>query len=138
MIEQYSGRVIRLAPAPRGVGQGMCGMWIRTTQGVDYIFVREDTSRAHQDHIIAHELGHILRDHRGGLSFSAVNPVTTRLAPTLDPEIVRMMLGRSSYEDSDEREAELIGTYLQRRIHHTAGRRVWNHDRVTATLLRQM
>ncbi|SBW22901.1 hypothetical protein FDG2_3288 [Candidatus Protofrankia californiensis] len=135
-VEERSGYSIRLVPAPGDSEQGVCGMWMRSVEGVDYIFVHENTSRVHQDHIIAHEIAHILRDHRGSLAFLRANPMTDRLVPTLDPAVVKMMLGRSNYEYEDEREAELIGSYIQRLIHRT-GRLAGNHDRMAATLLRR-
>ncbi|WP_326650516.1 MULTISPECIES: hypothetical protein [unclassified Streptomyces] len=134
VAERLSGYPIRLAPAPADSEEGVCGLWIRM-EGVDYVFVHEDTSRAHQDHIVAHEMGHILRNHRGSPILSQSKPVTDRLVPTLDPAVVKMMLGRTSYEHQDEKEAELIGTYLQRHVHRP-GARISGHDRVAETLLR--
>ncbi|WP_070013205.1 ImmA/IrrE family metallo-endopeptidase [Streptomyces abyssalis] len=135
-IESRSGRSIRLEPAPLNSGDGLCGMWIRTAEGIDYIFVNEETSRAHQDHIIAHEAAHILRNHQGGRALGDVNPVTDRLVTTLDPGVVKMMLGRSDYEFHDEREAELIASHLQRHIHHP-GPDIGGDDRIAETLLRR-
>ncbi|WP_051271792.1 hypothetical protein [Streptomyces qinglanensis] len=134
-IESRSGRSIRLESAPPNSGGGLCGMWIRTVQGIDYIFVNEETSRAHQDHIIAHEAAHILRNHQGSGTLGEVNPVTDRLAPTLDPQVVKMMLGRSDYELHDEREAELIASHLQRHIHRR-GPDISAEDPIAETLLR--
>ncbi|WP_431045556.1 hypothetical protein ACQUSR_29015 [Streptomyces sp. P1-3] len=134
-IEERSGYPIRLTPAPVGSEQGMCGMWIRTTEGVDYIFVHEMTSRAHQDHIIAHEVAHILCDHRGSLPLPQAAPIPDQLLTTLDPAVVKLILGRSTYEYQDEREAELIGSYLQRHVHRP-GVHIGGHDRVAETLLR--
>jgi len=135
-VGERSGYSIRLVPAPGDSSHGVCGMWIRAAEGVDYIFVHESTSRVHQDHIIAHEVAHILRDHRGSSEFRQANPMTDRLVSTLDPAVVTMMLGRSGYEYEDEREAELIGSYLQRLI-HGSGWHTGDHDRMAATLLRR-
>jgi IrrE N-terminal-like domain len=135
-IEERSGYSIRLAPAPLDRGQGVCGMWIRTTEGIDYIFVHEMASQAHQDHVIAHEIAHILRNHEGRLDLPQVNPVTDRLVSSLDPATVKMMLGRSDYDYRDEQEAELIGSHLQRYVHRP-GRDVSDSDRVAKTLLRR-
>jgi hypothetical protein len=133
-IERLSGYPIRLVPAAVDSSQGICGMWIRTVAGIDYIFVHEKTSRAHQDHIIAHEIGHILRNHHGILDLPQAEPVADRLVSHLDPSVVKMMLGRTSYEYEDEKEAEMIGTYLQRLVHRSG--RLIIHDRVAETLLR--
>ncbi|GGZ35733.1 hypothetical protein GCM10010387_32340 [Streptomyces inusitatus] len=150
-VEELSGYPIRLLPAPSDGGrEGLCGMWLRTAEGIDYIFVNEGTSRAHQDHILAHEMAHILRDHQGSLPLSPLsplsplpppatlperNPVADRLVTAIDPAVVKMMLGRTSYEYRDEREAELIGSYLQRHV-HGSGRSAAGHGRVAETLLR--
>ncbi|GAA2454897.1 hypothetical protein [Streptomyces macrosporus] len=132
-IEERPGHPIRLMPAPAGTDRSLCGMWIRTAD-VDYVFVHPETSRFHQDHIIAHELGHVLRNHRGGPASGPVSPVTERLVPTLDPAVVRMMLGRGDYEHRDEQEAELIGSYLQQHVHRRPVHRTTG--RVAQTLLR--
>ncbi|EXU64814.1 hypothetical protein Z951_28575 [Streptomyces sp. PRh5] len=135
-IAERSGHPIRLAPAPEDSAQGVCGMWIRTLEGIDYIFVHEKTSRAHQDHIIAHEIAHILCNHHGSLDLSHAKPVADKqLITTLTPEVVRTMLGRSDYEDRDEREAELIGSYLHRHVHRPR-QHIGRRDRVAETLLR--
>ncbi|GAA0471202.1 hypothetical protein ACFQ2B_33060 [Streptomyces stramineus] len=135
-VEERSGHRILLAPAPVDSAQGVCGMWVRTMDGIDCIFVHERTSRAHQDHIIAHEVAHILLyDHHGSRAFPPRKPMTDRLITTLDPAAVKMMLGRSDYAYQDEREAELIGSYLQRHVHRP-GRGAEGHDRVADTLLR--
>ncbi|WP_269857413.1 hypothetical protein [Streptomyces sp. RPT161] len=135
-VQERTGYSIRIAPAPElGTRFGLCGMWIRTTDGIDYVFVHEKTSRAHQDHIIAHELAHILRDHQDTSAFPAGKPVGSRLISSLEPAAIKMMLGRSDYEYQDEREAELIGSYLQRHVHRPH-RPVREGDRVAETLLR--
>ncbi|GAA2273936.1 MULTISPECIES: hypothetical protein [Kitasatospora] len=134
VVESRSGYPIRLVHASGDIVQGVCGLWIRVERA-DFIFVHQDTSRAHQDHIIAHELAHILRDHQGSPVLPPVKPVSDRLVPDLDPQVVKMMLGRTSYEHEDEREAEMIGTYLQRHVHRP-GLRLQGHDPVAETLLR--
>ncbi|MCX4750490.1 hypothetical protein OG455_34120 [Kitasatospora sp. NBC_01287] len=134
VVEARSGYPIRILPISEDIAQGVCGLWIRSTS-TDYVFVHPDTSRAHQDHIIAHELGHILREHQGLPILPAAPPVADRLVPDLDPRVVKMMLGRTSYEHDDEEEAELIGTYLQRHAHRP-GLRPRGDDPVAETLLR--
>ncbi|MFF7633005.1 hypothetical protein ACFZB9_07610 [Kitasatospora sp. NPDC008050] len=134
VVETLSGYPIQVLPIAEDIAQGLCGLWIRSKSN-DYIFVHPDTSRAHQDHIIAHELGHILRNHQGLPILPAAQPVADRLVPDLDPRVVKMMLGRTSYEHDDEEEAELIGTYLQRHAHRP-GPRLQGDDPVAETLLR--
>lgn len=88
-----------------------CGMWVRTAE-TDLVFYAETTTPAHQRHIIAHELAHILLGHSGaelteqagGLLFQRIEPAT-----------VARVLSRSEYDTGAEREAELLATLLLRR-----------------------
>jgi hypothetical protein len=114
VIERLTGRAVVLAPASFGAS-APCGIWVRT-ESSDHVFYDPDTSRAHQDHIIAHELGHILRGHRPNQDLSPAL-VPERLLSTLDPVMVRKVLGRTGYEQREEQEAETIASLLQSRIH---------------------
>lgn len=135
-VEECSGRRIILSPAPPGCeADGPCGMWLRTND-VDYVFYRATTSRQHQDHIIAHELAHILRGHKNSALPQPV-PVAERLVHRIDPSTVRMLLGRTEYTYRDEYEAELIASELQHRIRQRNTRPELDHaDAMTRTLLR--
>ncbi len=82
-------------------------MWI-AWQDVDVVVYAADASDAYQDHIIVHELAHILCGHRTG-----DDPITQgadTLFPDLDPQLVRDVLYRSTYTDPQEREAEMIAS----------------------------
>ncbi|MFE9480146.1 toxin [Streptomyces spororaveus] len=96
-----------------------CGMWV-AARDEDLIFYDANTTGAHQEHIILHELGHIICCHRGagGLDEAAAR----LLFPNLDPELVRDMLLRATYDDVQEQEAEIIAYLLSQRI-GDAGRR---------------
>ncbi|MFI0979760.1 hypothetical protein ACH4SP_22510 [Streptomyces sp. NPDC021093] len=139
-IEERSGLPIRLEAAPpEWDEEAVCGMWLRTVH-TDYIFVVEETSRSHQDHIIAHEVAHILRNHQSAeAKLPPPAPIPRRISSRLDPDMVRSVLGRAFYAHQDEREAELIATLLQHRIHRPGAPRpnVADElvDRVTRTLL---
>ncbi len=69
-----------------------CGMWV-AARDEDLIFYDANTTGAHQEHIIVHELGHIICCHRGagGLDEAAAR----LLFPNLDPQLVRDMLLRA-------------------------------------------
>ncbi|MER6446723.1 toxin [Streptomyces venezuelae] len=90
-----------------------CGMWV-AARDEDLIFYDANTTGAHQEHIILHELGHIICCHRGagGLDEAAAR----LLFPNLDPELVRDMLLRATYDDVQEQEAEIIAYLLSQRI----------------------
>jgi len=110
-IERRTGRALRLEPAEVAASETVpCGMWL-ATRDTHYVFYDPRTSRSHQDHIIAHEFGHILKQHRGGPTLRTKD--ATALITHIDPAVVRAVLGRTDYAEHDEREAELIGSYLQ-------------------------
>jgi hypothetical protein len=86
------------------------GMWIET-EAADHIFYNGDTRPLHQQHIILHEIGHMLCRHR--------NTDTDALAaimPDLDVEMIRSVLARSTYSLVAEQEAEMIATLLAQRM----------------------
>lgn len=89
-----------------------CGLAVRTER-FDAIFYEADTSRLHQEHIIRHELGHLICGH---LSAPVLDAESSRLLlPDLDPSLVRAALGRTNYSEIEEKEAELIASLLLRR-----------------------
>lgn len=107
-------RPLRVVHQPAAAVAGLpCGMWIELPDQ-DLIFVEPRTSRHHQAHIGLHEVAHILCGHCG-----ADVPVPfdlSRLVPHLDPAAVARMLGRTSYGQREEAEAELLATLLGERI----------------------
>lgn len=105
------GRPIHLTalPMPPGVP---CGLWV-STEAADFVFYEKETSGLHQEHIILHELGHLLCDHE---ATSGLAPDVSRtLLPTLDPALVSRVLKRSHYSAEAEREAELIASLILER-----------------------
>lgn len=103
-------RPIRLLPMT-GLDD-VCGLWI-ATDTADLIFHESGTSPPHQDHIVLHELAHLLCDHRS----ARVTPAELArvLLPHLDPEVVRRVLGRSGYTTEEEREAETLASLIRQR-----------------------
>ncbi|MEU9455685.1 hypothetical protein [Streptomyces sp. NPDC048277] len=89
------------------------------TGTTDYIFYQQETSAAHQDHIILHEVGHILAGHRGG---EMRGELLEGMMPHLSPEVVRRALQRTAYEEEQEREAELIATIIMELTRPLGGR----------------
>lgn len=90
-----------------------CGLWIMA-RSEDFIIYDASTTRVHQEHIIMHELGHIISCHRGSGILDDTN--ARRLFPNLDPDLVRDMLLRASYDDVQEQEAEVIAYLLSKLI----------------------
>jgi hypothetical protein len=114
------GRPIRLLPVA-GL-TGVCGLWI-ATDTTDLICYERDTTRPHQDHIILHELSHVLCDHY------PVPVPGTALFPDLDPGMVRAVLGRAGYTSDEEREAETLASLIrQRATTRPDGTRARLHD----------
>lgn len=107
-------RPLRLLPIPDDA-VGPCGLWV-AAPSMDYVFHQVATSPLHQEHIVLHELAHMVLDH------ATVGDATTRLQdrllPDLDPTMVATVLGRSIYTTYQELEAEtladLIGGRAQR------------------------
>ncbi|MGA5134958.1 hypothetical protein ACPCTO_34765 [Streptomyces olivoreticuli] len=136
-VERRTQRAVRLEPA-EVEWSAPCGMWVATAE-MHYIFYDPRTSIAHQDHIIAHEVAHILKRHRGRTKAPA--ETTEGLLTLLDPELIQSVLGRTQYDDVEELEAELVGTYLQAHVHHHQKYQValsdeTESDRVARTFLR--
>jgi hypothetical protein len=101
------GRPIHLLAHPLPA-QGPFGAWLLTA-AADYIVYQERTSRAHQVHIILHELGHLIADHRDD---EQGDDLLQMIYPDIDPDVVRRMLNRTSYDNAQERDAETVATII--------------------------
>lgn len=112
------GRPIELMPvsAPEGAP---CGL-LMSTERADYILYPTNTTALHRRHILLHEVGHLLCGHTGsgaGADGAAIDAAAGRqLMPNLSPELVRRVLGRTTYTEVEEREAELVATLLAQRV----------------------
>ncbi|WP_250031729.1 hypothetical protein [Paractinoplanes maris] len=107
-IAASRGRPIDLVPTVMPL-HGPTGVWIATS-GRDYILYEQNTVTLHQEHIIVHELGHLLDDHGGtGLLTS---DIARLLLPDLDGQMVSRVLGRTAYSDEQELIAETIATMI--------------------------
>lgn len=102
----HRGRELRLMPYELAV-PGPFGIWFETDD-VDVIAYQSQTSRAHQDHIILHEVGHIVAGHGGD---STVDEDEQVLPDVPGPGGARR-LRRTCYDAANEREAELIASIL--------------------------
>ncbi|MEV0374823.1 ImmA/IrrE family metallo-endopeptidase [Streptomyces sp. NPDC050636] len=116
------GRPIQLVPLPLGA-ETPCGMWL-ATDAFDVIVVEADTSSLHQDHIIAHELAHMLCNHGDSAEFETA--MMRDLMPNLDPRRVREMLGRTSYSTAEEQEAEIVASLILERVTRPPVESVWS------------
>lgn len=87
---------------------GPFGIWLATSRA-DHIVYQEQTTPRHQDHIIVHELSHMIADHR---SDEDDDDLLHMLYPSLAPEAVRRALRRTSYDTAQEHEAETVATII--------------------------
>jgi hypothetical protein len=106
-LSRYRGRPILLAEHPIPV-PGPFGVWLSTSRA-DHIFYQRETTRPHQVHIIVHEIGHLIADHR---SDEQDDDLLQLIYPDLAPEAVRRALRRTSYDTAQEREAETVATII--------------------------
>ncbi|BDT92516.1 MULTISPECIES: hypothetical protein [Nocardia] len=117
-VAAYRGRSITLCPidvgalAGNGCGTGS-GLWI-AREDDDVIMYGADTEW-HADHIIAHEIGHMLLGH-GETSSGPAGPATDlplrELMPSLSLETIHSVLGRQDYGSERERAAETFADLL--------------------------
>ncbi|WP_406134536.1 hypothetical protein [Streptomyces sp. NBC_01089] len=108
-IAARRGRPLHLHPLPREAATaGACGMWL-ATDAEDHIFYEQRTALLHQEHIVLHEIGHMLFDHgasdEDGTGWGS-------FLPDLDVNAVQRLLRRTNYATSQEREAELFASVL--------------------------
>ncbi|GAA3434826.1 hypothetical protein [Kutzneria kofuensis] len=101
------GRPIQQLPVPNLFD--VCGLWI-ATDTADLIAYEQHTSAPHQNHIVLHEIGHMLCDHYP----ATVSPAEQArlLMPNLDPNMIRRVLGRTGYSSVEEQEAEFLASLL--------------------------
>ncbi|MFJ4776995.1 hypothetical protein [Streptomyces sp. NPDC088762] len=99
-IAEQRGRPIRLHPLPKEAAEsGVCGLWVGTAT-VDYVFYEAQTTPLHREHIVLHELGHILFGHH-----SLEGEEADGAAPTV--------LGRTNYTTTQEQEAEMLASMIR-------------------------
>jgi hypothetical protein len=111
-VGEQRGKPVVLMATPMSLGS-LCGMWMGTAKA-DYVFYEQDTTQLHQQHIVFHELGHILRRHAPKQVLGT--DIARDLAPGVETGDIQRVLGRDTYDDRDEYEAELIATLLLQRI----------------------
>ncbi|MBV8933412.1 MAG: hypothetical protein JOZ47_19505 [Kutzneria sp.] len=118
-VGRRRGRPIRLTAYPIPV-PGPFGVWIATAT-TDHILYQRETSRSHQDHIVLHELGHILAEHHNDteddgllseLCSAGSSESVFQQHNDVRPEAVRRALRRTSYDTEHERDAETVATII--------------------------
>ncbi|SES47368.1 protein of unknown function [Streptomyces sp. yr375] len=108
-LERQRQKPISLLPVPLNATGGPSGLWVATGE-VDYVLYHQSTTARHQRHIVLHEIGHMLCGHES--TPANQDEVARLLMPSLDPELVRLVLGRTEYDRDEERAAELIASLI--------------------------
>ncbi|MER6916117.1 ParH-like protein [Streptomyces sp. NPDC000594] len=117
-LERIRQREISLVPMAMPTRPGSpCGLWVATDE-VDYILYQSNTSKAHRAHIVRHEAGHMLLGHTS--TQANRDEVAQLLMPTLSPDLVRTVLGRTIYTSAEERAAEMVASLLPLHARKTA------------------
>ena len=114
-LASQRGRPVELVPMAGRSGH--CGALVRTDQA-DYIFYSASTTQLHREHILLHEVGHLLCGHIGDTTLDILPKL---LLPSLSSELVRRVLGRSDYSAEQEQEAELVASMIAQRAHRRSG-----------------
>jgi hypothetical protein len=104
-IAERSGRRIELIPVT-GRTSTPCGLLLATDDCV-HVFYAADTSPLHQRQILLHEAAHLIYGHE----YAAAKLVL----PHLSAELISRVLGRTGYTEPQEREAELLASFILRR-----------------------
>lgn len=109
-VSAHTGRQIHLEAWHFAVD--VAGFWF-ASGGTDYIFYAQDATPPHQEHIILHELAHILSGH-------SQEPIDAQALhdayfPHLDHDMIHMAFSRSCYEARAEREAEVLASLIEQR-----------------------
>ncbi|MCP2262241.1 hypothetical protein LX15_005975 [Streptoalloteichus tenebrarius] len=109
-LARQRGRPLHLQPISGLTSPGApSGLWL-ATDTADHIFYEQDTSPLHHDHIILHEVGHMLCEHNQ----LALDDVRTafRAIGSVDPARIRSILPRIRYNQDEEQQAEMIATLI--------------------------
>lgn len=124
------GRKIQLLEYPLPV-PGPFGMWYGLSDR-DVIWYQQGTAAWHQEHIILHELGHLLAGHPSDAEVD--DEMTAEIAANPPAGIDPRELGggasrrrRTCYDDQREREAELTATTIQEWASVLRRNRVYGH-----------
>ncbi len=111
-VASARGRPLHLLDI-RQRGPGPTGLWV-ATEKADYIFYSDLATALHRGHIILHEIGHMVLDHR--VSAALTEATAELLVPNLNPDVVRRTLSRSNYSAIEEREAEIFASLLMPKV----------------------
>ncbi|WP_405161086.1 hypothetical protein OG203_32635 [Nocardia sp. NBC_01499] len=106
------GKPIILFPQPDLTAEGFpCGVVIERP---DSFVVAYDAASSgyHTDHIVLHEIAHLLLDHAGYVSPASRHRTLKQLFTEIDTDVVLRVLARTDYDDILESQAELFASLV--------------------------
>ncbi|EHR62373.1 hypothetical protein [Saccharomonospora cyanea] len=121
-LERVRGRDIDLCAVTWSPGDPT-GAW-QSRRDHDLIAYPGNTAGFHQDHIILHEIGHMLFEHTGRCALS--DEEAHRLAPSLRPSAFAHLFGRATAAE-EEYEAEQFAHLMHARVAASAVPRPRRH-----------
>jgi len=133
MLEDKRGRPIVLRPVTSTAGPW--GLWV-ALPGADLIFFEQATTPLHQEHIILHELCHLVCDHQAPTIAPA--EVHQLLFPDLQIETIERVLRRAGYTGEEEQEAEILASLILERFPLADSNEEMESDPKEAELLKRL
>lgn len=113
-LGEQRGRPLHLHALPlQAAKSGACGLWVATDTD-DHFFIQPKTARMHRDHIVLHEIGHMLFDHD---RYSSDQSQISALLTDLSPHLIQRLLARTDYSTVHEQEAEMLASLIRTRAH---------------------
>lgn len=114
-VARLRGRPIRLVPTLDALALGPCGVWLKRDDD-DIIIHEAGTSEYHIDQIVCHEIGHMVLEHDGGSRGDASGEYYPKMIfgsalAGFDPG-TGVILGRTSFDDDRERDAEIFASLV--------------------------
>lgn len=111
-VAEHRGRplLVEEVEGVSGADDELCGLWVELDTA-DCIFFEASTSPLHRDHIVLHEISHMLLGHSSS-SDTSTGADLGELFTTIDPRTVRSVLGRANFSSPQEREAEQLATRI--------------------------
>jgi hypothetical protein len=111
-VERLRERPLILKELPgQGALAGVCGLWL-AAEDSDFVFYEARTAGLHREHIILHEIGHMLCDHRRAVH-SRLDSGLGGLLGDRYPRLIQHLMARTSYTTLEEQQAEMLATLIQ-------------------------
>jgi hypothetical protein len=78
------------------------------------VVVEQETTGPHRDHIVLHEISHLLLEHDSVRVLT--DEASRQLLAHLDSTAIQRLIGRAGYDALEEQKAELLASLLHARI----------------------